>query len=846
MIGRRNGVWTAVALAWLSPAAVVAMSPEAVTIMRDAYGVPHIFTSGPGAAERGAYGNGYAQAQDRLFEMDILRRAATGRLAEMLGADFVAMDRVVRRDGFTAEEREEAVRRLSPRNRRALEAYRDGVNAFIAKVTADPMLLPFEFLETPPAPWEVTDTVAVAQLEFMIFGASGGAEVLNADFLLDLLDRFSEPEARGIFDDFHWLDDPAAPTTIAASDADVADPDRVERFAPAQLDLVRAVAPAIRRAAVALRAEQGILGGLGHRLGLPVGVHRHASNAILVGPTLSASGHPILLGGPQTALNAPSFFWEIGLHGGGYDAEGVIAPSGPGVIIGRGRGFAMTITSGILDNVDTFVEFLDPADPGRYVFRGRSRPFERRTETIAVGGGTPETIEVLRTVHGPVAFLDAASGVAFSRRGAFRGRELDSAAAIVRMGYVHNLREFRRLADRVWVSLNLHYADVAGNIAYFHRGGRPVRARDTDPRLPFDGRGGMEWRGRLLPKRMPAVVNPARGYITNWNNKPLPGWSAGEQRELWGVVDRVQVFADALEAARTAGTKLTPADVNALMRRAATSDIFAARILPFLEDAVAALDQTPTAPLPTATALLRAWVDAGAPLVAVPDRTGVIPFPGAAIYREFRSAVQHVFADELGSAWNGMFYPPSNEANQEDDHGSLFSPDAVFLRALFAAGPVAGTVPPPDLLPLSRNYFDDVASGTPGTRNAALVAALSAALDSLTTRFGTTDQSAWLLPALMESYMDLGAISTIFGPTVQERQNRGTFNLLVELGQPPHGQIILPPGESGSFTFSDVRSEPPHLRDQLGLFEAFGYRTQPFLPADLEPPVTSETIPILR
>src|SRR5204862_40962 len=79
-------------------------SPEAVTIVRDAYGVPHLFTSGAGARERGAYGNGYAQAEDRLFEMDILRRGATGRLAEMLGPDFLLMDEVVRRDGLTPQE----------------------------------------------------------------------------------------------------------------------------------------------------------------------------------------------------------------------------------------------------------------------------------------------------------------------------------------------------------------------------------------------------------------------------------------------------------------------------------------------------------------------------------------------------------------------------------------------------------------------------------------------------------------------------------------------------------------------------------------------------------------------
>ena len=109
-----------------------AQSPEVVTILRDRWGVPHIFTEGRGAGERAAYANGYAQAEDRLFEMDILRRAATGRLAESLGPDYLLMDEVVRRDGYTERERDRFFARLAPRDRHALEAYRDGVNAFIA------------------------------------------------------------------------------------------------------------------------------------------------------------------------------------------------------------------------------------------------------------------------------------------------------------------------------------------------------------------------------------------------------------------------------------------------------------------------------------------------------------------------------------------------------------------------------------------------------------------------------------------------------------------------------------------------------------------------------------------
>ena len=102
------------------------------------------------------------------------------------------------------------------------------------------------------------------------------------------------------------------------------------------------------------------------------------------------------------------------------------------------------------------------------------------------------------------------------------------------------------------------------------------------------------------------------------------------------------------------------------------------------------------------------------------------------------------------------------------------------------------------------------------------------------------------MPALLESYRDLGAISPLFGPTMMERENRGSFNLVTELGQPVRGEIIVPPGESATFTGADLGHEPPHLRDQLPLYEAFQYRRQPFTEAELETPLAMETIPVTR
>jgi hypothetical protein len=200
-----------------------------------------------------------------------------------------------------------------------------------------------------------------------------------------------------------------------------------------------------------------------------------------------------------------------------------------------------------------------------------------------------------------------------------------------------------------------------------------------------------------------------------------------------------------------------------------------------------------------------------------------------------------VLATPLGNAFHPMFYPTVNAGNQEDDHGSFNSPDALFLRTLLSAGPVPGVPAPPGLLAVSRDYF------APGTRATVLTAALETALATLTARYGTDDQSAWLLPALTETYRDLGTIGTVFGETgqiVQARENRGSFNVVGELTDSVHAEIIVPPGESGTFTLADIHAEPPHLRDQLRPYEAFVYRRQAFAADELEPPLTTETIPL--
>jgi len=198
------------------------------------------------------------------------------------------------------------------------------------------------------------------------------------------------------------------------------------------------------------------------------------------------------------------------------------------------------------------------------------------------------------------------------------------------------------------------------------------------------------------------------------------------------------------------------------------------------------------------------------------------------IYRAWRQQVQSdTFVDELGAHKRSMLYfQTSTGGGNQDDSGELFSPDALFLRALDGASAK---------FPTSRDYFENVTAGTNPGRDATLVGSLRSAIASLTAQYGTSNMNQWLTPKITVQFMAESAASV-----TMERENRGTFNEILELSATPSGRIIVPPGNSAYISPDLVES--PHLRDQLGLYEAFQYRKMPFALTDLEGPTTTETL----
>ncbi|MFA5890264.1 MAG: penicillin acylase family protein [Actinomycetota bacterium] len=882
---------------------------ETVKILRDSYGVPHIFADDD---LKGAFASGYALAEDRLFQMEILRRAGKGRLAELVGdqdaiggqtaAEF---DIAIRRELYTEPERQDMfaeLQKTDPASADSFMAFVDGVNLRIAEDLADPVnKLPSEYLAlgTLPQPWTVTDSIAFAAVGLSIFGAEGGHEVQNACMLSDLSSRLnSEQEAKGVFDDLFWIDDPDAPTTI--NEGEAVWPNKVGRFSAAQMALVNdpQIGPAICKAAAAQRAEEAAIDSVGKRLGIGGLFSPGHSNALVIAGSHTSTGHPMLGGGPQVGYSTPSFFWESGLHTPHYDSVGVNLPLGPGNIMGRTSTLAFTITSGIDDQIDTYVERLNPDNLRQYGEPGHWQDMDCRTETFLVRmnptsppdspGVSPDdparatppvrpvVQELCRTVHGPVFFIDAENHVAFSHKKAHWMQDLKGAATWLNLGRKTTLtgpNSVEEALEGFPFTFNFNYASTSGDIAYFHRGLTPLRPDNTDPRLPLPGLG-HEWRrgpdgkdyvanSAILTtdgKKAATIVNPAQGYFANWNNKPIKGWGgAGEARELWGPRHRMEGISREVDRLIASDTpiKLNEGDadpttvpscftqddyrigtdplgcvssVNGIIRKAATSDIHALTVLPFLAKAFAVEGTSVDSVEYKAYEKMKQWSDDGAPLL----RSGseqTYRSPGVAIYREWRRRLQGGLLDgALGSYSRSMDFPLVIDSSNEDDHGSYLTPDSVLYHVLThdSEFQVPG-LPAPTTLTPSRNYC------APQSCVELMVSTLAQTVAALKTRFSSGDQSTWREPVIVSSVPSLGGAPDI----TMERMNRGSFNQLHDFGVGPGFRTynVVPPGQSGmvdipTLLAGQTADDPaaavgagnPHVFDQKPLYEGWRYK----------------------
>ena len=474
---------------------------EGVFIFRDEFGVPHVLADSAGALFEAF---GYVAAQDRLTQLEISRRQARGRLAEVLGPGVLASDVEARREGYTEEELKGQYSVLRAETRVLVEAYARGINRWIDEVKADrDKKLPKELWELGiqnPEPWSICDSLAVGIAAGRRFGQRGGSELEN----LKELEKLGRDE----FDKKYPLNDPSAPTTISFNDKNL-------NHTP-EFFLAAGHPPEADNESLQLTTLPGLPAKLG-------------SYAVAVSSGRSSSGCAMLLGCPQMGFEGPQPGYEVDLHGGGFDVAGMTFPGVPAVLIGYNNYVAWTVTSGCSDNMDVFIEELNPTDTKKYKFKGEWQEFESRQEIFSVRGAAEDVREnICRSVHGTVFRVDKQENRAFSKKRTFWGEDAKTFESFIDIDRADSIGDFTEAAGTIALSFNLFCTASDGQIGYWHTGRYRVPAPGVDPRLPAKGTGVDEWMGFVPREKLPHSVNPPEGLIVNWNNKPSKDWDNGD------------------------------------------------------------------------------------------------------------------------------------------------------------------------------------------------------------------------------------------------------------------------------------------------------------------------------
>ena len=504
-----------------------------VEIMRDNLGVPHIRA---GSTHDAFFAQGFAHAQDRLWQMDYDRRRAAGRWAEWAGSAWVDTDILMRRLGL-ARSAEADYAAFDDETRAIFDAYAAGVNAFIGSTESLPV--EYELVGAMPEPWQPWDGCAVYKVRHVLMGTFG-TKLWRARILQTLGPELVVKLRDG--------GETAGPVVTLPGVEYSALPDAAESVFGSE----------------ALEGRWDWAAG--------------SNNWALTGAR-TASGSPLLAGDPHRPLEVPNVYYQNHVACPDFDVIGYSFAGVPGFAhFGHNAEVAWCITHAGADYHDLFIERFAPGDPTRYEFRGEWREAERRRETIAVRGGAAREIDVTVTHHGPIVVGDPAGGYALSLR--------YSATAAPNLGFTTFLPMLRArsvgeldatMARWVDPANNFLMADRQGTVGYLMRGQVPLRTR-ANAWLPVPGwTGDHEWEGQIPFEALPRLRDPQGGYVVTANNRIVPDDYPYHVALDWAPGHRAARIAARLDAL---GGEATVSDMAAIHaeRRSLPSEHFTARL----------------------------------------------------------------------------------------------------------------------------------------------------------------------------------------------------------------------------------------------------------------------------
>ena len=498
---------------------------DPVTTTRDAQGI--WFISG-GSLYDVFEAQGYAVATDRLWQMDVYRRAGRGKLSELIGSAGLELDVPLRIMGYSDEEYAAQFAALPADCQTMVQGYADGVNRRIAEFWAGAWLqMPFEYWALSfgsflaggppvlPADWEIADVLATMVFFARSFDGEGDwirnapAQPKNYELFLTLGAVYGL-ESQAMFGDLRWVNDPSA-LTVVPSSVPVKAATRPQFQTPA---LEGVELDALRDAIADMEARNGRI----HQLLKDVGADvDFGSYAWSMSGDKTASGNPMLYSGPQMGFLAPAIIAEGSIRGGGLEVSGMTVPGIPGIFVGRTPHHAWSLQTGHAHTVDFYLEA-----PQTVAFH--------RLETINVFGGAPVEVPVFRSSHGPVAQpmpynpAEPPDIILSWAYGAW-GHEVDALHAQLGFARAQSMDDFGEAVAKAPVSFHLNYIDRDGNFAYWMSGWDPIRAPGTIPLFPQRGDGTQEWTGEYRPNVNDR--NNPRGWYGGWNNKSVIDYPNG-------------------------------------------------------------------------------------------------------------------------------------------------------------------------------------------------------------------------------------------------------------------------------------------------------------------------------
>jgi acyl-homoserine lactone acylase PvdQ len=804
-----------------------------VTIFRDKLDVPHVYGD---TNQTLAFGAGYAQAEDRLFLMDVLRHYGEGRLASFLGGscEFEQMDHdQLLLAAYTPAQAQAQVDALPSEYgaqgalaKSMIDNYVAGVNAYVDATLTNPLLLPADYVaaapELLPQHWTDADVVAIAGLIGGIFGRGGGGEIANAALLKYLQKQLGPANGKLAYQQFKMSNDPLAPTTVVDKSFPYEQPGTIDPSTTAIPD----------------DPTQPLTGGpvatdpncdLQHPnvealkiIAALTDLPKHMSNALVVNANHSQDGHPVAVFGPQVSYFAPQILSQLDLHSPTYDAEGASFP-GTGIVeLGRGQDFAWSATSAGSDLIDQRVELICNPDGGApdphgayYQFNGQCLPMVKEAfNELALpkpgGVGAPALLnhDIYLTRHGIVQGWTTVGGrpVAVVNQRSTYNHDVDSVVGFVGWGQpalTHDVKSWMQSTAKIMFTFNWFYVDDK-DTGYFVSGQDPVRPTNVDPTLPTWGTGRSEWQGFLPASQHVQETNPAQGFFVSWNNKPAPGFSAADDQYGYGQVFRSIMLVNQLKAQFAAhGNRVTRANVVQAMETAASQDLDGLTVLPLLLRYFAGRSEPPGVTMMLTQ--LDAWAASGA------HRRKASP--GDAQYAD---AAAIAIADELMPNLIRALYDPILAAGGLGSGGSTGGASAPAYKILpmqFVNTPNSGgahlgsaydggyegylTATLQQLL--GQHPVDGFGTeitgrecgGGPTTCHAAIDAALSSTYSALTTANGSPDPATWTVSSAAKAAgqtmpvfdaIEFKALGIVGQPAI-DWQNRPTFQQVIEFAR---------------------------------------------------------------